>query len=143
MRALATVINPTLISLCLRETIAIEEPGSFFRLLDRFTHPEWSPLAESKTNQEIYQTAIKDALSSGFLSEPGELASMEMTFALHSAVPKIEAAYQYYAGSQAARGADCESWVDWYGEVVCDVETLQRLAGVETIESGADAPRDR
>ena len=61
---------------------------------------------------------------------------MEATLALHTAVPRIEAAYQYYADSQAGRGADCGSWVDWYGEVVCDVESLRHLTELETIEAG-------
>lgn len=32
-------------------------------------------------------------------------------------------------------GAKCGSWVDWYGEVVCDVEQLAHLAGPETIDA--------
>ena len=29
----------------------------------------------------------------------------------------------------------CGSWVDWYGERVCDVDTLARLAGHEMIDA--------
>ena len=58
--------------------------------------------------------------------------SVETILALHTAVPKIEAAYQYYADSQAGRGADRGSWADWYEEIVCDVESLRHLAGFET-----------
>lgn len=68
---------------------------------------------------------------------------MEATLSLHSSMPRLEAAYQYYSDNQAGRGADCGSWVDWYGEVVCTVETLQRLAGVETIEAGGMAAGNR
>jgi len=60
--------------------------------------------------------------------------------ALHSAVPKIEAFFRYYVGSGLearvrARGGgagaegECASWVDWYGEVVCDLETLKKVVG--------------
>lgn len=126
-----------------RETIAIEEPHSFFPLLDAFTHPQLSPHAQSKTDQETYKDAIDHALALGYLSEPGELAAFEMTLALHSSVPRVEAAYEYYLGSQVDRAAECGSWVDWYGHVVCDVETLRTLAGVETIDSSEDAPANR
>ena len=55
-----------------------------------------------------------------------------MHLALHAASPKLEAFYQYYADYQEARFKDagledCGSWVDWYGQVVCDVETLVHL----------------
>lgn len=58
-----------------------------------------------------------------------------MTFALHAAVPRVEAAYSYYVDTHASRAGECESWVDWYGEVVCDAEELRKLVGVETIEA--------
>ncbi|GJF00041.1 glycosyltransferase family 24 protein [Phanerochaete sordida] len=126
----------------LLETIAIEEPGSFFPLIDRFTHPEWAPLAQDKPDEQLYLDALQNALSAGFLSEPGELAAMEATLALHSSIPRIEAAYNYYSDSQAGRGEDCGSWVDWYGQVVCDVEALRKLVRVETIEAAEAAAVD-
>lgn len=66
-----------------------------------------------------------------------------MNLAMHAATPKLEAFYNYYDGTQGELGAEskytkgkvCGSWVDWYGEVVCDVETLAHLAGVEAIDS--------
>ena len=126
-----------------RETIAIEAPQSFFHLLDQLTDPQWSPLREAETDEDTYRRVLETTLESGYLLKPGELASFEMTHALHAAVPRIEAAYQYYNDTQAGRAGDCESWVDWYGEVVCDVETLKRLVGVETIEATEASPRDR
>lgn len=59
-----------------------------------------------------------------------------MDLAMHAATPKIEAFYNWYnTHYNASEGRKCGSWVDWYGDVVCDVETLARLAGVETIDS--------
>lgn len=126
-----------------RETITIEEPQSFFPLLDALTDPELSPLAESRTDEEIYQNVRQYVLSLGYLSDPGELGLLDMTLALHSSVPRAEAAYEYYLGSHAERGIECGSWVDWYGQVVCDLDTLRALIGVETIEPSAEALANR
>lgn len=62
-----------------------------------------------------------------------------MNLALHVASPRIEAFYQYYTDRHAqrkreARPDDCDSWVDWYGQVVCNAETLVHLATLETID---------
>lgn len=70
----------------------------------------------------------------GLLSESGVLASLEMNLALHSATPKIEAFYHYYSENVVGQ-RECGSWVDWYGSVVCDVESLAHLAGLDTIDS--------
>jgi UDP-glucose:glycoprotein glucosyltransferase len=66
-----------------------------------------------------------------------------MYLALHAATPKIEAYYQYYHDHHDAKHEDmfsnnpkCGSWVDWYGQVVCDIETLASLVDVDTVESG-------
>lgn len=57
-----------------------------------------------------------------------------MNMGLHAATPKIEAFYQHYEDSfNTTRGEQCGSWVDWYGEVVCDLDTLVNLTGTETI----------
>lgn len=58
-----------------------------------------------------------------------------MNLALHAATPKIEAFYHHYGEHHSeSRGTECGSWVEWYGEVVCDIETLVHLAGTETID---------
>lgn len=58
-----------------------------------------------------------------------------MNLALHAATPKIEAFYHHYGEHHGeSRGTECGSWVEWYGEVVCDIETLVHLAGTETID---------
>lgn len=61
---------------------------------------------------------------------------MKRNLALHASSPMIEAFYQYYIdnGLQEREGK-CGSWVDWYGEVVCDVDSLVRLAGHDTVDS--------
>lgn len=72
----------------------------------------------------------------GLLPKPGSLAFAEINLALHAATPKIEAFYQYYTDRYGdnAFGEGCESWVDWYGQVVCNPEILEKLADVDTID---------
>lgn len=129
-----------------REAFHAEEPDSFFPFLDTLTNPEWFPLRGSPSKEEIYQFVVSTALSEGYLSDPGELASLEMSLALHSSLPKIEAAYQYYADVHNSR-VECDggSWVDWYGEAVCDAETLRKLVEVELIDASEplDTTSDR
>ena len=72
----------------------------------------------------------------GLLPKAGSLAFADINLALHAATPKIEAFYQYYTDHHGNKelGEGCESWVDWYGQAVCDLETLEKLADVDTID---------
>ncbi|KZT07030.1 glycosyltransferase family 24 protein [Laetiporus sulphureus 93-53] len=120
------------------ETISIEDPGAFFPLVDALTNPETVP-KPSSTSEALHRHALQTAIDEGYLSKPGEYASVEMNLALHVATPKIEAFYQYYTDLHAkrkeeAQGEGCGSWVDWYGEIVCDADTLSRLVSVEAID---------
>jgi UDP-glucose:glycoprotein glucosyltransferase len=48
---------------------------------------------------------------------------------LHTAVPRIEAYYDYYATRVDDGGlgtAGCEAWVEWRGKGFCGVEELKR-----------------
>lgn len=67
------------------------------------------------------------------------------SLALHTAAPKIEAFYSWYTDNgldaRVAGKEGCGSWVDWYGETVCDVETLLRLAGRETLDAADSTGR--
>ncbi|OCH94043.1 glycosyltransferase family 24 protein [Obba rivulosa] len=122
------------------ETICIEEPDAFFPLLDVLTNPELQPEVAPRSEKEWHQYALDTAVAEGYLSAPGAHAAVEMELALHSASPKLEAYFQFYQDRDHLRreagvtDADCDSWVDWYGQVACDTETLAHLAGVETID---------
>lgn len=72
----------------------------------------------------------------GLLPKTSSLAFVDINLALHAATPKIEAFYQYYTDHHGNKelGDGCESWVDWYGQVVCDLEMLEKLADVDTID---------
>ncbi|KAH9887933.1 glycosyltransferase family 24 protein [Cubamyces lactineus] len=123
------------------EAISIEEPHAFFPLLDAVTSPDVFPLPHEHSSPEHAHKHVFDtALSMRYLAEPGAYVSAEMHVALHSASPKLEAFYQYYNDHHVSRISDdsaqrCGSWVDWYGTVVCDVETLARLIETKSIDS--------
>ena len=72
----------------------------------------------------------------GLLHKAGSLTFADINLALHAAAPKIEAFYQYYTDHHGNRelGEGCGSWVDWYGQVVCDLEALEKLVDVNTID---------
>ncbi|CDO68442.1 Glycosyltransferase Family 24 protein [Trametes cinnabarina] len=129
------------------EAVVIEEPEAFFPLLDAITDPDVFPLpTERSSAKHVLEHVFNAALALGYLAEPGAYASAEMHIALHSPSPKLEAFYQYYNDHSASRAdiraaKSCGSWVDWYGTVVCDVETLARVVEVELIDS-SDAVLD-
>ena len=118
--------------------MALDSPDAFFPFLDAVTNE--ALLSQSLTPEAIYNAGLQIAATKGFLSEPGALAAVELNLGLHSATPKIEAFYQYYRDTYVEKlipkvpNDDCGSWVDWYGEVVCDIESLVRLAGRETLD---------
>ena len=122
------------------ESAALENPGAYFPLVDILTNPEVLPSPRPTTPEAIHAFAL--SIAEDYLSEQGPPTFLSANLALHASTPKIEAFYQYYIDhdldarrAAAAQGAECGSWVDWYGEVVCDVETLVRLAGTETVDS--------
>ncbi|KAJ7057937.1 UDP-glucose:glycoprotein glucosyltransferase-domain-containing protein [Mycena amicta] len=117
------------------ETVSQENPDAFFPLLDRVSDPANHPTNQPFSNEAVHQHALQLAVSNGLLPEPGSLAVVEMNLGLHAATPKIEAFYQYYRTH--AHDPNCGSWVEWYGEQVCDLEKLSHLAGLETIDSSS------
>ncbi|KAI0090064.1 glycosyltransferase family 24 protein [Irpex rosettiformis] len=130
------------------ETIAAEvsQPDAFFTLLNALTDPSLEPqhvVKHSDTPKQIYDLCLWTALQAGYLWETGTLSEAEMSVALHSAQPRVESAYQYYLDREAERVREaqkdgaCESWVDWYGQVVCDGKTLAALVELEEIEGTA------
>ena len=87
-----------------------------------------------------------------------------MRLALHQAAPRVRAAWSFYeqaglgiskegvsvtgdednnSGESEQEGKEvtvCENgaaWVDWYGERLCDVETLNARAAHDAIDAGA------
>ena len=104
--------------------------------MDTLTDPNFPPSVHSLTAEAIHALAIETTVRLSLLPKAGSLAFADINLALHAAAPKIEAFYQYYTDHHENKdlGEGCGSWVDWYGQVVCDLETLERLADVDTID---------
>ncbi|KIK98602.1 glycosyltransferase family 24 protein [Paxillus rubicundulus Ve08.2h10] len=112
------------------ETVAMEEPSVLFPLLSAFSLPE-GPL----TPQDVHE-AVFDIASSHM--DGSALASAHALLALHAASPRLAASAEYYdshianlTDSHKLFSPDCASWVDWYGHIVCDADTLLQLADSE------------
>ncbi|KAJ3728096.1 hypothetical protein DFJ43DRAFT_1085879 [Lentinula guzmanii] len=117
------------------ESVALEDSKTFFPFFDLTITPDEAPEA-------VYSSSLEVAKNMGLFSEPGALAFVESSLALHAATPKIEAFYHHYTEvvGASARHKECGSWVDWYGTVVCDVESLAQVAGLDTIDSTDSHP---
>ena len=113
----------------------MESPSAFFPLIDVLTDPEKSPYTSQLTPEAIHERTLQTALALGYLDEPGSLESARLQLALHATSPKVQAFYQFYNDEHFPPLENCESWVDWYGERICDVETLAHLAGHDTINA--------
>ena len=115
--------------------------------MDVLTSPDAFPAKDKLSPEAQQQLALQTALSAGYLSKPGALETVQAQLALHAANPKIVAFYEHYTDNarrtrNASREGDavvdagpCGSWVDWYGEVVCEIERLVHLTGPETLDS--------
>lgn len=58
-----------------------------------------------------------------------ELSTFHLALALHTTVPRIEAAYSWYMSNidETELGIKaCSTWVEWKGKGFCDVESLTR-----------------
>lgn len=121
--------------------MSLEQPNSYFKLLDLLTSPEHGLPYLTSSNEALYQASLQLVQDHGFLSAPGAKGLAERALALHVSSPLIEAFFSHYIDQttpsipEGFTDLDCESWVDWYGRRVCDVETLKHLAGTETIDS--------
>jgi len=105
------------------------------------TSPDAFPTKDKLSPEAQQQLALQTALSAGYLSKPGALEAVQAQLALHAANPKIVAFYEHYSENARKTQSDavvdaelCGSWVDWYGEVVCEVERLVHLTGPETLD---------
>lgn len=110
----------------LRETVALEYPDKFFTFLDQLS--DLTILA----NNDGHDPLLELALTSGVIEDTDALARIRMNLALASVTPKLEAFYNYFESRSTEDTIPaCESWVDWYGTVACDTETLTALVGQE------------
>lgn len=129
--------NPPLL-LEILEAANTEDPASFWPLLSHFVADDAEALRDAHTPRDIYDVAKRTLDAAGLLQDAGTRSNWEMALALHSEAPKVAAFWQSAralgverrAASAAIDAADdaqdCQSWVDWYGDIVCSAEDLQR-----------------
>lgn len=76
------------------------------------------------TSEQTLDTAVKLINEHQLLPE---LSTFNLALALHTAVPRIEAAYSWYESNIDEDGLavkSCNSWVEWRGEGYCESESL-------------------
>ena len=110
--------------------------------MDTLTDPNTPPSVHTLTPEAIHGLAAETTAKLGLLPKAASLALADINLALHAATPKIEAFYQYYTDHHGSKELEdgCGSWVDWYGQVVCDLKTLEKVADVDTIDEATTHP---
>ncbi|KAF9239780.1 glycosyltransferase family 24 protein [Melanogaster broomeanus] len=112
------------------ETVAMEHSSVLFPLLSTFSLPE-KPLTPQDAHNAVFELASARM-------DWSALASARARLALHAASPRLAASADYYdkhianlTDSYKLHSPECTSWVDWYGQVVCDADMLLELANTD------------
>lgn len=105
----------------------MEDPLVLFPLLSAFSSTE-RPSAPLQAHNAVF-TAASNHMHWAALN------SARVRLALHALTPRLAASAEYYdrhianlADKHKLHSPECASWVDWYGQIVCDAETLLQLA---------------
>ncbi|KAG9313493.1 glycosyltransferase family 24 protein [Chiua virens] len=117
------------------ETVAMEDPSVLFPILSAFS------LTERPTTPLQAHTAVFSSASDHMHS--AALNSARVRLALHAVTPRLAASAEYYDRHVAglADSPECASWVDWYGQVVCDVDTLLQLSNSQDDDTAVEKPK--
>ncbi|KAF8137406.1 glycosyltransferase family 24 protein [Boletus edulis] len=109
------------------ESVAAEDPSVLFPLLSVFSLTERPPTPQLAHNAVF--TIAADHMDWAALN------SARVRLALHALTARLAASADYYdrhianlADSDKLHSPECSSWVDWYGQIVCDAELLLQLA---------------
>ncbi|PWN22586.1 hypothetical protein BCV69DRAFT_311378 [Microstroma glucosiphilum] len=121
------------------EAVHTEDAAAFHPFLVELTTNEaYHAALAGGSAKDVYEAAQTALDSLGLLKDEGARQNWKMSLALHSESAKVAAFFQLAetSGSEdrwASRGgaegdeirSKCDSWVDWYGEVVCTAEELK------------------
>ncbi|ORX39729.1 UDP-glucose:Glyco protein glucosyltransferase-domain-containing protein, partial [Kockovaella imperatae] len=102
------------------ETVYDESPSAYFALLGLLPHEELSP-------EKTLSTILHLIDSHSLLPDPSSLSTLHYALGLHTAVPRIEAFYNWYEASidEHRLGVEgCGSWVEYKGKGYCNAEDL-------------------
>ena len=118
----------------------MEDPSVLFPLLSAFSPAERPPTPLLAHNAVF--TVAADHMHSAALN------SARVRLALHALTARLAASAEYYdrhvaklVDSHKLHSPECASWVDWYGQVVCDAETLRQLANPQDGDFVVTKPR--
>jgi UDP-glucose:glycoprotein glucosyltransferase len=81
---------------------------------------------QETTSKQTLETAINIINTHQLLPE---LSTFHLALALHTTVPRIEAAYSWYSSNvdETRLGVeDCTTWVEWNGKGYCDFDSLRQ-----------------
>ena len=119
--------SSTTTHLACSESVAAEDPSVLFSLLSAFSLPK-RPLTPQLAHDAVFTVAAEHM-------HWAALNSARVRLALHAQTARLAASAEYYdrlvanmADSDKLHSPECASWVDWYGQVVCDADTLLHLA---------------
>jgi UDP-glucose:glycoprotein glucosyltransferase len=113
-------------SLIGRETAAVENQTIFWPLLDSLTRDESSV---RETEKEYYERVVQK-LREEFRMDSVTLSSFKLGLSVHSAAPKLEAYYHFYATTVVPalgenHGDTCDNWAYFRGERICSAQDVR------------------
>ncbi|MCJ1307738.1 hypothetical protein MMC25_001386 [Agyrium rufum] len=129
----------------LLETAAEENPTCYFPILDRIAEGYFS---EQSTDSEVYNAFLKLLEDERHLASQDALSTFKLALSLHSAVPRIEAQYQYYrttveSALPLAQDAACPVWVHTDGKQYCSPALGRAQQDVSDLSDTDALPFDR
>ncbi|KAL8779909.1 MAG: hypothetical protein Q9213_006731, partial [Squamulea squamosa] len=129
----------------LLETAAEENTTAYFPILDRIAEGHF---LDCTTDQELHTTFLRTVQDDGHITTPEALSSFEFALSIHSAAPRIEAHYQYYAtliepSLMVAQDAACPVWVHFDGKQYCSPALDRAQQDMENLKSLELLPFDR
>ncbi|KAL9019467.1 MAG: hypothetical protein Q9185_003258 [Variospora sp. 1 TL-2023] len=129
----------------LLETAAEENSTSYFPLLDRIADGHF---LDCTTDSELHTTFLHTVQDDGHITSPEALSSLQFALSIHSAAPRIEAHYQYYAESiepslMVAQDAACPVWVHFDGKQYCSPALERAQQNVDGLKDPEHLPFDR
>lgn len=108
----------------------MEDPSTLFPLLSAFSLTE-RPATPLQAHNAVFTVAANHM-------DRAALNSAHVRLALHAMTARLAASAEHYdrhvanlGDSHKLRTPECASWIDWYGQIVCDAETLLQLANSE------------
>lgn len=122
----------TLLSSSCRETAAQENATCYLPLLDRIAKGEFATAA---TDKQLYEKFLDVLRQDGHVVSPETMSTFKLALSMRSAVPRIEAHYQYYQTAVEPYfprdQGGCDSWFLLEGRQYCGPQLEKSNGQVE------------